>query len=81
MQRRKLLSLAGLTPALIFTSLALPVPYRYYAQIAAALFFVSVYAALGVQYFRELRRVKRTRTRQEAAFQSFADEHLAPRNQ
>ena len=76
MQRRKLVSLAGVPSAFALSSGALPVPYRYYAQIAAALIFLSIYGALGVQYFRELREIKRTRDRQDAAFQSFVDAHV-----
>lgn len=82
MQRRKLVSIALVVPPVFaLASLALPVPYRYYAQIAAALIFLSIYAALGVQYFRELREIKRTRARQDAVFQSFVDAHVPPRNE
>ena len=79
MQRRKLVSLTGLSPALLLSSIALPVPHRYYAQIAAGVIFLCVYAALGVQYVRDLREFKRTRARQDASFQGFVDAHLPPR--
>jgi len=79
MQRRKLVSLAGVPGGFLLGSIGLPVPYQYYVQIAAALLFLSVYGALGVQYFRELRENKRTRARQDAAFQDFVDAHLPSR--
>jgi hypothetical protein len=76
-----MVSLASVvTPALMLASFAVPERYRYYAQVATIGLFVFLYAALGVQYFRELQAIRRTRARQDAVFQSFVDAHLPARD-
>jgi hypothetical protein len=48
--------------------LPLPFPYKLYLPVLGIALFVVAYVAVGV---RDLRELKRTRTRQEAEFKDF----------
>ena len=68
--------MAAIAPALIVIPLVLPLPFPYklYLEVLGMALYVAIYVAIGV---RDLRTLKRARTRLETQFKDFVRGHTA----